>query len=184
MTFLHVTCRSHMEALAGLPQPAFLRVMSALKDGIDSLDPEVSTHAASALDHLSAYYVRHLKKDTPTAKALRMHIGASPGIFEALMKVLFQILVFGEAANQWALARPLLGLIIAAESARPDACEAFKQDMVRSQPGELQPRMSDELAKLFSKDVLKTLDVVNRDRFVQKLTVFRLSVKEHFAVPN
>lgn len=194
VTFLHLLFRSHLDIAVALPQAAFLRLLGTLKDGIDSLDGEVAQQAAGALDHLATNYVRAAKQragdggggasgngggggGNGTGAALRAHIAASPSVFEALMRVLFHILVFGEAANQWALARPLLPLVLAAELVRPDCFEAFKGELLRAQPAELQGRMNEELGRLM-RDVTRGLDVVNRDRFAQKLTVLRLQLKE------
>lgn len=162
----------------------------------------MANQAAAALDHLATFYVRNAKKlkaeaggavavpvganvggapsATATAAALRSHFAAAPGIFESLMKVLFRILVFGEAANQWALARPLLALILASEMERPEAWEGFRAELIAGQPSELRPRMAEELERLM-KDVTRSLDVVNRDRFAQRLTVFRVAVRESMA---
>lgn len=203
LTLLHLVLRSHMEVAAALPQPAFLAVLSALKEGIDSLDQEASNQAAAALDHLASYYVRNSKRlkgppdevaaaaqapsitgapdPTATVVALRAHFAASPGIFEQLMKILFRILVFGEAANQWALARPLLALILASELDRPDSWEAFRAELVAGQPSDLRQRMAEELERLMS-GLTRSLDVVNRDRFAQRLTVFRVAVRESMAI--
>ena len=85
--FLHCVFRSHIESVVALPRDAFRSVLASLKYGLDSLDAEVAGEAAPALDHLASYYVRHAKRDTPTMTALRAHIAANPGIFEALMKV-------------------------------------------------------------------------------------------------
>jgi exportin-7 len=80
----------------------------------------VCGQAASALDHLSTFYVRNVKKDSPAANALRRHVSTQPTLFEELAKMLFSILVFGESANQWTLARPLLACVLAAELIRPE----------------------------------------------------------------
>jgi hypothetical protein len=122
LTWLHLVFRSHLEFVAELPSAAFMTVMRTLTDALDSLDADLAGSAASALDHLATFYVRNAKKEGPVFRSLRAHIAANPAIFETLMKILFQILVFGEAANQWALARPLLALILAAELVRPDVC--------------------------------------------------------------
>jgi hypothetical protein len=96
------------------------QVIRSLTDGIDSLEVEVCGQAAAALDHLSTFYVRNAKKETPAAVALRRHISVQPGMFDELSKMLFTILVFGESPNQWSLSRPLLACILAAELIRPD----------------------------------------------------------------
>lgn len=210
LSLLHLVLRSHMEVVAALPQPAFLALLSALREGLDSLDSEVSNQAAAGLDHLASFFVRHAKRlkaegggagaasapaaalppavavlggspsPAATMAQLRGHFAGAPGAFESLMKLLFRILVFGEAPNQWALARPLLPLMLAAELERPEAWEGFRGELVAGQPSELRGRMAEELERLM-KDVTRSLDVVNRDRFAQRLTVFRLAVREGMA---
>jgi hypothetical protein len=59
--------------------------------------------------------------------------------------------------------------------------EGFKGELVSSQPGSLQPRMSDEFNKLCA-DVTRSLDMSNRDRFAQRLAMFRTTVREFAAV--
>jgi hypothetical protein len=164
----------------------------------------VANQAAAALDCFASFYVRHGKRaggegggggqpaagggasgaggpaPAATAAAVRAHLAGAPGFFSGLMSMLFHILVFGEAANQWALARPLLPLTLAAEMERPDAWEAFSAELVGAQPSELRGRMREELGRLM-KDVTRGLDVNNRDRFAQKLTVFRLAFREFAA---
>lgn len=55
--------------------------------------------------------------------------------------------------------------------------DEYKNELVASQPAELRARMNDEFLKL-AKDITRSLDVVNRDRFVNRLTQFRTTVKE------
>lgn len=58
----------------------------------------------------------------------------------------------------------------------------FKSEVVGTQPADLQPRMHDEMSKLM-KDLTRTLDGVNRDRFQNRLTIFKAAVKEFAKMP-
>jgi hypothetical protein len=60
---------------------------------------------------------------------------------------------------------------------RAQVFEQFKTEMVQSQPADVQQKMNDEFLKLM-KDVTRSLDILNRDKFAQKLTIFRISLKD------
>lgn len=177
MTLLHLLCRSHVEHLVNLAPGAFQQLITLLADGLDSLDQEVALQAAHALDFLASFFVRNLKKDTPVMAKLRAHVAASPSIFEVLMKMLFNILVWGEAVNLRGMGRPLLALILAAEAVRKGAFEEFKAEIIRGQPEDARARLDEEFGKL-TKDVTVSLDFLNRDRFDARLTLFKLAVKD------
>ena len=119
ISFLHDAFRSHMDYLVTLDTSSFLSLIHALTTALDSLSPEVSSQGAYGLDHLASYYVRNFRKDNATMGALRSHLSNQPTIFEVLLKIVFEIVVFGEIGNQWSMARPLLPLILAAELTRP-----------------------------------------------------------------
>ncbi len=59
----------------------------------------------------------------------------------------------------------------------PQVLEDFKNDLVRSQPSDRQARMHDEFVAL-ARDITRSLDVGNRDRFAQRLAAFRLTVRD------
>lgn len=119
LNFLHVAFRSHIQNLVMLPTASFMQLIQTLTTALDALDTDVSSQAAIALDSFATFFVRNAKKDTPVMTSLRMHLSTQPAIFEALMKIVFQVVVFGELGNQWSLCRPLLSLILAAETVRP-----------------------------------------------------------------
>ena len=58
--------------------------------------------------------------------------------------------------------------------------ESFKRAVVATQPADVQLRMNDEFATLM-KDITRSLDVTNRERFAQRLTQFKTNVRD-FAV--
>jgi exportin-7 len=182
MIFLHLITRSHMDYFLNLPQNAFMQMMSLLSDGLDSLNLEKANQAAFAFDFLATYYIKNYKKETIPAQRLRSYISSTPRFFQTMFLSLFQILVWGEALNQFTLARPLLPFLLAAELTQPDVIEAFRNDLVRSQPQEFQSKMNEEFLKLM-RDITRSLDPVNRDKFAQRLTNFRVAARE-FATNN
>jgi len=214
-----------MDILVELDTPSLMQIVQTLTTSLDSLEAEVSSQASYALDFFATYYVRNVKKDSSAMTALRRHLAAQPQLFEALMKLVFHIVVFGEIGRSWSLPKPLLSLILAAELVRPNVrehhsarrgaalrsarrgaarrCEQrspprlflrapllsrppcallqvfeeFKNEVVAMQPGDVQQRMQDEFQKLM-KDITRSLDPVNRDRFQNRITIFLVSVRE------
>jgi len=212
LTFLHHVCRSHMDWLVTLDTESFLAALRTLSTALDSLDVEASSQAAFAIDAFATYFVRNAKRDTPAMTAFRGHLAVG-NFFENLMRVVFNVVVFGEIGNQWSLSRPLLSLLYAAEIVRPgvsgtcagvggwvsrddERCPPppppppplpqcfveFKDELVAGQPADCRDRLAVEFGGLF-RDVTRSLDPVNRDRFQNRLTLFRVSVKEYAKAP-
>ena len=109
-----------MDILVELDTPSLMQIVQTLTTSLDSLEAEVSSQASYALDFFATYYVRNVKKDSPAMTALRRHLAAQPQLFEALMKLVFHVVVFGEIGRSWSLPKPLLSLILAAELVRPN----------------------------------------------------------------
>jgi hypothetical protein len=125
---LHACFRSHIDIIIGLPSPAFMEVMRMLSEGLDSLNADIASLASASLDHLATFYVRNLKKDNASINKLRAHLSSNPMMFLTLMRLLFQIVVFGAIGNQWGLARPLLALMLAAEAVAPNVSYGCRTD--------------------------------------------------------
>lgn len=82
------------------------------------------------------------------------------------MTMLFKILVFDESgpldSSYWALCKPVLPVILAAELQQQDVLEELKNDIVLAQPPELQGRMIEcfnELAKDITRYVVVAICV-------------------------
>ena len=89
-------------------------------------------------------------------------------MFADLLKLLFEIVLFEDCANQWSLSRPMLSLILINEQMFGE----LKQQIAATQPAERQAKLETCFAKLMA-DVSRSLDSKNRDRFTQALTIFR-----------
>lgn len=102
---------------------------------------------------------------------------SEPELLTILMTALFNALLFGNQANHWAITRPILSLLLASE-----ACfNEYQNQLINSQPPENQEKLQEEFAKLTA-DIQRSLETVNRDRFTQKLTVFRLNVRQFLSL--
>ncbi|CAM9958305.1 unnamed protein product, partial [Discosporangium mesarthrocarpum] len=141
------------------------------------LDAPLASQCAATIDHLATYHFKNSSKDVPPMRALKTHLAANPTLLSSLMSTLFNILLFdsmsNNTANQWAVTRPILSLLLADEQ----AFNNYKEHLTASQAPQNQPRLQEAFSKLLS-DVQRNLESTNRDRFTQRLTTFRIGVRQ------
>jgi exportin-7 len=94
-----------------------------------------------------------------------------------LMSTLFNFLLFSSHANHWAVTRPILSLMLASE----DSYTAYRDQLVSSQSPENQIKLTEEFEKLTA-DIQRSVDTTNRDKFTQRLTLFRINVRQFLAL--
>ena len=117
------------------------------------------------------------RKDKPAMMMIRGHIQSEPGIIGQLMTTLFNYLLFSSHANHWAVTRPILSLLLSSE----EAFSAYRDQLISSQSPENQIKLREEFEKL-TMDIQRSLDTVNRDRFTQRLTLFRVQVRQFLTI--
>eukprot|EP00798_Chlamydomonas_sp_ICE-L_P003306 gene3306-13333_t len=148
--------------------------MQSMEAGLKCLDVAISSSCASAVDNLAGFYFRNVVKGgdgmSPQAGTRQMaeHIRVAPHLFPEVLKTLFEVVLFEECSNQWALSRPMLSLILINEQIYND----LKAQIIASQAPDRQAHLSSCLDKLVT-DVDRNLDSKNRDKFTQTLTVVR-----------
>jgi len=133
----------------------------------------VSAQCASTIDHIATYIFLNQNRDKPVAQMVRTHMASEPDIWHQLMSTLFNSLLYASHANHWAVTRPILSLLMASEAAFSD----YQANLIASQSVENQDKLREEFSKLTS-DIQRSLETTNRDRFTQKLTMFRLNVRQ------
>jgi exportin-7 len=103
---------------------------------------------------------------------MRQHMASEADIWHTLMSTLFNSLLYASHANHWAVTRPILSLLLASEASFTD----YQNQLVSTQAVENQNKLREEFGKLTA-DIQRSLETTNRDRFTQKLTMFRLNVR-------
>ena len=134
----------------------------------------ICAQCASAVDNLATYIFLNQSKDKPTVNRIRAHIQFEPDVLHQLMSTLFNTLLFTSQANHWAVTRPILSLLLANEGSYTD----YQTQLISTQTPENQERLREEFAKL-TLEIQRSVELANRDKFTQKLTMFRLNVR-HF----
>lgn len=137
----------------------------------------VVTHCTAAIDQLATYIFLNQRKDKPAMRMLRQHIQSEPTMMNLLMSTLFNFLLFSSHANHWAVTRPILSLMLASE----DSYTAYRDQLVSSQSPENQIKLTEEFEKLTA-DIQRSVDTTNRDKFTQRLTLFRINVRQFLAL--
>jgi exportin-7 len=177
--FLEILFRNQISSVVALDAAIFAQLVQSLHEGISSFDLAIAAQCATAVDHLASLYYHEMKKkrDTPLKHALITHAQANPNMWQSLLSSLFDILVYGEANSQWALSRPILSLTLCSE----EALNSYQQTLGASQSPENRALIDEAFVALFS-EVLPNLEASNRDKFTQKLGVFRNALRSFLTV--
>lgn len=173
--FLDILFRNHLDVLSNLNSEIFIQLVKCIQEGLQSSDLSICAFCASAVDHLATYMFLNSTKERqkPTVTLIRMHMESEPDLYNQLMSTLFNTLLFTPHANHWAVTRPILSLILSSEA----AYIGYKEQLIATQASaENQQKLRDEFDKL-TQDIQISVETVNRDKFTQKLTLFRLSVR-------
>eukprot|EP01041_Mallomonas_annulata_P002473 gene2473-4803_t len=170
--FLEVLYRNHLEVLSGLDSVVFIQLVKTIHEGLQSSELTVCALCASSVDHIATYMFLNQNKEKPTVQLIRTHMASEPEMLNQLMATLFNSLLFATHANHWAVTRPMLSLMLASES----SFTQYQDNLIATQSAENQERLREEFAKLAT-DFQRSVEVTNRDRFTQKLTMFRLNVR-------
>ena len=114
-----ILCHNHMSYLCMLESPVFIQIVSNIQYGLKWVNPphdiSVSSECASALYHIVEFRFRGSKKEQQPLAALQAHIETSPQMFGQLLAQLLETVAYDDCPNQWALSRPMLGLILTNE---------------------------------------------------------------------
>jgi exportin-7 len=137
----------------------------------------VGALCAGTIDHIATYMFLNHNKEKPTVQMIRAHIASEPDILHKLMATLFNLLLYNSAANHWAITRPILSLLLASE----DSFTEYQNSLISTQVPENQEKLREEFSKL-TNDTQRSVDTSNRDRFTQKLTMFRLGVRQFLSL--
>ena len=102
-----------------LESPVFIQIVSNIQYGLKWVNPphdiSVSSECASALYHIVEFRFRGSKKEQQPLAALQAHIETNPQMFGQLLAQLLETVAYDDCPNQWALSRPMLGLILTNE---------------------------------------------------------------------
>ena len=132
---------------------------------------------ASTVDHLASFLFLNQNRSKPTVERIRGHMTSEPGVVSQLMSTLFNSLLFAPNSNHWAITRPILSLLLLDNGAFVD----YQRQLGATQTQENQQKLGEEFARL-TEGLQRSLEVTNRDRFTQRLTIFRVNTRNFLAL--
>lgn len=166
--------QNHLEVLSGLESSVFLQLVKSTLDGLQSTDGAVVTACTNTIDHVATYlFLNRNRANKPTIRQIQAHIASDPEVIPNLLSALFNSLLFNSSINQWPLTRPIFSLVLVNEQAFSD----YQNQLVSTQNADNQPKLRMEFAKL-TDNIQRSLDVTARDKFTQRLTIFRINVRQ------
>lgn len=171
--FLEILLKNHLDVLCGLDANIFIIVVRTIHEGLQSNETQICALCAASIDHIYTYIFLHQRRGKPTVQRIVEHLASDPAVGNELIATLFNSLLFSTHANHWAVTRPILSLLLANE----EAFNCYQEQLVGAQPPENQSKLQQEFVKL-TEEVQRSLETSNRDKFTQKLTLFRLSVRQ------
>eukprot|EP00668_Euglena_longa_P031811 GGOE01041069.1.p1 GENE.GGOE01041069.1~~GGOE01041069.1.p1 ORF type:complete len:1066 (-),score=423.60 GGOE01041069.1:257-3454(-) len=165
---------SYCHILVALDTPPFMHIIRSLEEGLRSanLNRNSVGSATNAIGHLLSFYYQNVQKGTPYAARLNQHFSMDPELFVRLLNTIFSSLLYEDCANQWAMSRPMLPLILIG----PQYFDDYQRKLIASISPDKQPILQEAFAKLME-GVEQALEPSNRDKFTQNLTAFRRQAK-------
>eukprot|EP01105_Mastigella_eilhardi_P003561 TRINITY_DN145_c1_g2_i1.p1 TRINITY_DN145_c1_g2~~TRINITY_DN145_c1_g2_i1.p1 ORF type:complete len:1107 (+),score=313.50 TRINITY_DN145_c1_g2_i1:197-3517(+) len=170
--FLQVICGVNPALVCTLDQASFLAVMELFHDALQSVDTTVQELGCLGLDSVLSAYHRQRSRRSPMALAFEAHVQAAPAVLPRLLCDVFGLAVTGKPTQSWAVARPLLVLLLLL----PNHAEVLTAHVATMDMSQLQPQERERLLQCASKlmaGVKDNLFPFNRDHLLQNLACLR-----------
>eukprot|EP00742_Colponemidia_sp_Colp-10_P011044 GILJ01012214.1.p1 GENE.GILJ01012214.1~~GILJ01012214.1.p1 ORF type:complete len:1099 (-),score=157.53 GILJ01012214.1:142-3006(-) len=164
--FIDVLTRSHMRFLVTLAPDMLSRLMHAVEEGLRAYEQAVYMQCCNIVESLATFvYSQQAEADLKDTSTLCE-------ILYRFLKIFFEIIMNGERVNTFAVAKPLLPLILVLYP----RFSSFCQSMCATLP---HPRSQSLLIcfELLMRDVEKNMTKRNRDKFQANLKIFSESVR-------
>lgn len=175
---IEIFFRNHLEVLSRLDAPIFLQLARCNLDGLGSTDATVITACTNTIDHIATYlFLNRNRGNKATVRQIQAHIQSDAEILPKLLSTLFNSLLFNTSVNQWPLTRPIFSLMLIDEQ----AFVAYQTQLLSTQSAENQDKLQGEFHKL-TDNLQRSLDITARDRFTQRLTMFRMNVRNFLSL--
>ncbi|KAK0410878.1 hypothetical protein QR680_005375 [Steinernema hermaphroditum] len=167
----------NMPYVSNLDEDVFLALLEAIHQGMVSYDTIVVSSCCTSLDLILDYLFRRVSRQ----KTIRNFVGFEaegdncvkalerrPQLLADMLSTLMGAMIFDDIKCQWAMSRPLLGLILL----QVDNFNQFKDDFIRRQTTDQQQYVSQAFVGLMT-NVEHNVSLTNKDIFTQNLNSFR-----------
>mmetsp|Transcript_3867 Transcript_3867/g.5404 ORF Transcript_3867/g.5404 Transcript_3867/m.5404 type:complete len:1062 (+) Transcript_3867:120-3305(+) len=174
--YLEVLCNNHTAQLARVDTSVFVSILTAIKEGLDTLDVNIVTSCCVCLDKLVSYSLstNAKGKDVASVNLMKRHVAESAEMMCSLMSGLLRKILFEECPNLWSLSRPLLSLILL----HTEFFTKLQAQLIELQPADVRPQLQKNFTELMT-EVQSNLEYTNRDKFSQNLNAFVQEIKKY-----
>lgn len=196
LSFFHLLdelTREQLMTMPNIPPEAFLYIMQACEQGVESMDSLIRAHACSAIYNICSYVVKETEKAEREAQSAsndplsrrRSSVASSsnqlPGnhwlmnylrqfnqSLPSLLSTVFNLVLFDDSSDQWSLSRPLYVLMLL----QRDYTVKYTSAVIDQQLPERRSFVNNSLNNLLD-GVGWTLAPKDRERFTQNVSSFR-----------
>ncbi len=177
--FLSITFKYHLESLVKVDTNTFVKLIEAFREGLEvAPDNSIINLCAASIDHLATFAFKTAMKGGQASNALRSHLSSVPTAFTTFFVMLLNNVMYRSMTSCWSISRPLLSLLLANEATVVEG----QRQILSLQPQENHQRFQDAFNRMMA-DIKKTLETTNRDRFSQRVNMFRAEVKQFMVRP-
>ena len=158
----------------------FLKLIDAFREGLEvATDPSIINTCAQSIDHLATFQFNHTNRPhKPQSVALRKHLSHAPKCFATFLIMLLNNVMYRNLNTCWSISRPILSIILANEQIVGET----KNAILQTQPEANHAKFSEAFGRMMI-DISRNLETTNRDRFSQRVNIFRGQVKKFMVRP-
>eukprot|EP00055_Hartaetosiga_balthica_P015687 m.94625 g.94625 ORF g.94625 m.94625 type:complete len:1074 (-) comp8927_c0_seq1:2588-5809(-) len=166
---LYIT-RDHSSHFASISAESFRFMLLTLQQGVRSVMSTISINSCTALDSLLSFVHTNCTKPKHPVEAdtVMSLLQDNQEILMGMLSDMFHILMHEACKNQWSMSRPMLPLILF----HPEHFEMIKNDALDNATSNRKQAVETAFNNLME-DVEESLLVKNRDKFTQKICIFR-----------
>ncbi|XP_071724322.1 uncharacterized protein, partial [Rutidosis leptorrhynchoides] len=175
--FLEAIFRKNLIFFFSQDRNTFFRIFVCLEAGIKSLEKSILSKCAVTVANMASFHfsntIMEESPSLPAARCLSQHIVDLPALFPQMLKTLFEVFLFNETDSPWSLSKAMLSVILVLSE---ETCMNVKSMILASQAADKLQRFSPCFDDLM-KDINRSLDPNNVDRFSQNLSRFKKEFK-------
>ncbi|CDS11717.1 hypothetical protein LRAMOSA03980 [Lichtheimia ramosa] len=174
--------KEQLVTLPTLEPNTFLYIIKACEQGIESNERYVRSHACSAIDHICTFVAhqsdqhhrqRH-QQQAPATHWLVSYFGQFPSVLPSLLVTVFNLVLFDDNSDHWALSRPLYVLMLLQKNYAME----YTNLVIQQQLPERQSFVSKALGDL-TEAIGWDMSNKDRERFSRNVSAFRRELTLH-----
>jgi exportin-7 len=182
---LHKSCLSLV--FTALPSSVYLTAVDVICTGLRLDNIKSCLNCANSIQYLCECVIKQARKNTGThhtftygRKPSEEHQGIQrtlqerPSVFTELLTAVLEVVMTEDTNYMWTLSKPLLGLIIISEQ----QYEQLRVNLINTLTHDPERSAAYHSAfELMMKNITRSMDIKNKDRFTKNFSDFRLTFK-------